>query len=120
MKSNSEAVVLRIYINSIDNSEQKNLYEFIVFEAKRFGIAGATVLRGIEGYEIDLNQHHTGILHKMSDMPVVVEIIDDEEKISSFCEAMKPVLSPLLDECFATLAKTRILLCKTGNVKTHQ
>ena len=82
--------LLRIFIGENDRHEGLPLYEWIVRQARENGLAGATVLRGLEGYGAHSRLHKAKILRLSSDLPLVVEIVDTEEKIQSFL--------PLIDD----------------------
>lgn len=85
MKLSGEGKLLRIFVGESDQIDHKPLYEIIVREAKERGLAGATVLRGIEGFGADSRTIHTAKLLRLSeDLPIVVEIVDVEDKIKSF------------------------------------
>jgi PII-like signaling protein len=84
MKSSGKAKLLRIFCGSDDKVNHTPLYEFIVYEAKKYGLAGATVFRGVMGYGANSVVHSTKILAISDDLPVVIEIADDNEKIDAF------------------------------------
>ena len=85
MKLSGDGKLLRIFLGESDKVEHKPLYEIIVREAKSRGLAGATVLRGVEGFGADSRTIHTAKLLRLSeDLPIVVEIVDVEEKIKTF------------------------------------
>lgn len=85
MKLSGEGKLLRIFVGESDQIDHKPLYEIIVREAKERGLAGATVLRGIEGFGADSRTIHTAKLLRLSeDLPIVIEIVDVEDKIKSF------------------------------------
>ena len=85
MKLSGEGKLLRIFLGESDKINHKPLYEIIVEEAKKEGLAGATVLRGIEGFGANSRIIHTAkILRLSEDLPVVVELVDTEEKIRKF------------------------------------
>jgi uncharacterized protein len=85
MKLEGEGVLLRIFIGEIDTFNHKPLYEAIVLKAKELGMAGATVLRGIMGFGADSRFVHTAkILRLSEDLPIVVEIVDTNERIDEF------------------------------------
>lgn len=90
MKINSPGKVLSIYIGNSDQWQGQNLYNAIVQRARETGIAGATVIPGIEGYGGNSRIHRSSILDISTNLPVIVEIIDSEERILQFL--------PLLDE----------------------
>ncbi|MBI3365599.1 MAG: DUF190 domain-containing protein [Ignavibacteriae bacterium] len=85
MKLSGEGKLLRIFLGEADKFEHKPLYEVIVRQARECGLAGATVLRGVEGFGAVSRTIHTAkILRLSEDLPIVIEIVDTEEKIKSF------------------------------------
>ncbi len=101
----SEALLLRIYIGESDKADGYPLYEVIVKKARKRGMAGATVLRGIVGFGANSRIHTTKILRLSHDLPVVVEIVDTMDKI----EAFLPELDHLIAEGLVTLEKIRVV-----------
>jgi len=96
--------LLRIFIGESDKHEGQPLYEWIVGKAREQGLAGATVMRGLEGFGAHSRLHTAKILRLSSDLPVVVEIVDTEEKI----EAFLPTIDPAIAEGLATLEKVEV------------
>ncbi len=93
MKLAGEGKLLRIFLGEIDKFEHKPLYEVLVTRAREMGLAGASVLRGIEGFGAVSRVVHTAkILRLSEDLPIIVEIVDTEEKIKAFL--------PIVDEFF--------------------
>ncbi len=93
MKLSGEGKLLRIFLGEMDKHEHRPLYEVLVLKARELGLAGATVLRGVQGYGADSRIIHTAkILRLSEDLPIVVEIVDTEEKVKSFL--------PVVDELF--------------------
>ena len=84
MKIEGEAKLLRIFVGSSDKMDSAPLYEFIVFAAKKFGLAGATVLRGVMGFGANSVVHSSKILAISDDMPMIIEIVDEASKIDAF------------------------------------
>jgi hypothetical protein len=81
----SESCLLRIFIGESDRVDGKPLYEWLVREAKQRGMAGATVLRGIMGFGAHTRMIHTFKIERLSeDLPIVIEIVDDKDKIEDF------------------------------------
>ncbi len=105
MKSQSEGQLLRIFIGESDHWEGRPLYEAIVHRARAAGLAGATVIRGLEGFGAHSRLHTTRILRLSEDLPVVVEIVDEAGKI----EAFLPALDEMVDEGMVTLEKVRVI-----------
>lgn len=101
MKQSSQAVLLRIFINESDKVNGKPLYQEIVKQAHKQGMAGATVLRGVLGYGAESRIHTSKILRLSEDLPLVVEIVDSEENIELFL----PELDDLIGDGMVTLEK---------------
>jgi uncharacterized protein len=105
MKLEGEGTLLRIYLGEQDKWHHTPLYEAIVLEARKRGLAGATVLRGPMGFGAHSHMHTAKILRLSEDLPVLIEIVDKEEKINAFL----PVLDGMLGDGLVTLEKVRIL-----------
>lgn len=103
--------LLRIFIGESDKFEGKPLYEWIVLKAREAGLAGATVLRGIEGFGATSRIHTTKILRLSEDLPIVVEIVDTAEKIEQFL----PSIDSAISEGLATLENVQIRFYRSGN-----
>ena len=109
-----EGVLLRIFVGEDDRCEGRPLYEWLVLKAREHGLAGATVLRGMEGFGAHSRLHTARVLRMSADLPVVVEIVDTGEKIDAFM----PVVDGAVEEGLATLEKVEIRLYR-GSVKTR-
>lgn len=107
----TEALMLRIFIGEGDKIDGKPLYEAIVHQARRSGLAGATVLRGILGFGANSRIHTSKILRLSEDLPLVVEIVDETEKI----EAFLPYLDQVIKEGLVTLERVRVLVYRNGH-----
>src|SRR6476660_10318926 len=81
MRLEGEGKLLRLFIGESDTGHGKPLYQAIVERVRREGLAGATVLRGIEGFGADSRLHTSRILRLSEDLPVVIEIVDTPEQI---------------------------------------
>jgi len=114
MENNSEAWLLRIFIGSTDQVNQTPLYEYIVFQAKKKGIAGATVTKGIMGFGASSVIHSYKFWEVSEKVPLVVELVDEEDKIRSFFEILRPQLESMKYGCLVTMEKTNVLLYKSG------
>ena len=91
MQLPQEGSLLRIFIGEADKVEHKPLYEWIVLQAREQGLAGATVLRGMMGYGANTRKIRTFRFDTLSeDLPIVVEIVDTEEKLEKFLEVIEP------------------------------
>lgn len=105
-----EGHLLRIFIGESDKHDGMPLYEWIVRQARERGLAGATVLRGIEGFGAHSRLHTAKILRLSVDLPIVVEIVDTLEKI----EAFLPVIDEAIPEGLATLERVQIRFYRSG------
>jgi PII-like signaling protein len=103
--------LLRIFIGESDRHEGVPLYEWIVRKAREQGLAGATVLRGLEGYGAHSRLHTAKILRLSSDLPVVIEIIDTEEKIESFLT----LVDGAIGEGLATVERVEVHFYRSGS-----
>lgn len=106
-----EGQLLRIFLGESDKREGKPLHEWLVLKARERGLAGATVLRGIEGFGAHSRLHTAKILRLSEDLPIVVEIVDTAEKI----EAFLPVVDEAITEGLATVEKVRIRFYRSGS-----
>ncbi len=106
MKIPHEAFLLRIFIGESDKRGARPTYEVIVEEARKRGLAGATVLRGIMGFGANSRIHTSKVLRLSEDLPIVIEIVDAEEKI----EALIPFLDEMIEEGLVTLEKVRVIM----------
>ncbi|HEX4342421.1 MAG TPA: DUF190 domain-containing protein [Verrucomicrobiae bacterium] len=92
MEIPNEATLLRIFIGESDKWEHKPLYEAIVLKAREAHLAGATVLRGPMGFGKASRLHTAKILRLSMDLPMVIEIVDSDEKIRAFLSTLKPMI----------------------------
>ena len=86
------SVLLRIFIGESDRHGHRPLYEAIVLKARELHLAGATVLRGPMGFGHSSRLHTAKILRLSGDLPIVVEIVDSEERIAGFLAALEPMI----------------------------
>jgi PII-like signaling protein len=85
--------LLRIFIGEADRHNGKPLYEWIVYQAREQGLAGATVLRGVLGFGANTRHIHTFKIEALSsDLPVIVEIIDRQENLEKFLDLIVPFI----------------------------
>ncbi len=102
--------LLRIFIGESDRHDGIPLYEWIVREARRQGLAGATVLRGLEGFGARSRLHTAKILRLSADLPIVIEIVDAEDRIDEFLRAIDHAIG----EGLATLEKVDVIFYRSG------
>lgn len=100
-----DAVLLRVFIGESDRHDGRPLYEAIVLKARELGVAGATVLRGAMGYGRSSRIHTTKILRLSEDLPLVIEIVDSEDRIRAFL----PTLDAMMGSGLVTLEKMQVL-----------
>jgi PII-like signaling protein len=105
MKIPREAVLLRIFTGESARHNHQPLYEAIVLKAREMHLAGATVLRGSMGFGHSSRLHTTKILRLSEDLPIVIEIVDSQEKIDAFL----PVLDSMMGSGLVTIEKTTVL-----------
>jgi uncharacterized protein len=94
MKEAADAILLRAFIGQDDKYGGLPLYEAIVLKAREMHIAGATVLRGPIGFGHSKRIHRTKLFHLTFDTPIIIEIVDTQQRIDDFL--------PILDECMST------------------
>jgi uncharacterized protein len=105
MKTQGEGRLLRIFIGESDRWEGKPLFEAIVRKAREQGLAGATVLRGLEGFGAHSRVHTAKVLRLSEDLPIVVEIVDQAERIDAFL----PTIDAMVSEGMITLEKVQVV-----------
>jgi PII-like signaling protein len=105
MKLEREGKLLRIFIGENDRWEGKPLFEAIVLKVREMGGAGATVLRGVEGFGAQSRIHTARILRLSEDLPIVVEIVDTVERI----DALLPVLDAMIRDGLVTVEDVHVV-----------
>ena len=105
MQVPNEAVLLRIFIGESDRWHHQPLYEAVVLKARELHLAGATVLRGPMGFGKSSRLHTAKILRLSMDLPLVIEIVDSEEKVNAFL----PLLDEMMKGGLVTMEKVRVL-----------
>jgi hypothetical protein len=105
MQTPQNATLVRIYIGESDRWEHRPLYEAIVLKAREMGMAGATVLRGPMGFGKSSILHTAKILRLSMDLPVVIEVVDTEEKVQGFL----PVIGPMVGGGLVTTEHLKVI-----------
>lgn len=105
MKLSGESVLVRIFLGEGDSFHHKPLYEAIVQKARELNLAGATAFRGILGFGADSRIHAANVLRLSEDLPVIVEIVDTEEKINT----LLPFLDETVTEGLITMEKVNVI-----------
>lgn len=106
-----QGYLLRIFIGESDKYKGKSLHEWLVETARERGLAGATVLRGIMGYGGRSRIHTSKILRLSEDLPIIVELVDTQEKLEAFLELIDHAISDGL----ATLEKAEVKFYRSGD-----
>jgi uncharacterized protein len=114
MENNPNAKLLRIFIGESDKAGQQPLYETIVFEAKKRGLSGATVTRGIMGFGPNSKIHTAKLFEISSDLPLVIEIVDTEEKIRDFTAFAEHLFEQTRSGGMITIEKAEVIRYKAG------
>lgn len=114
LQLNPDSKLLRIFIGENDKVAHRPLYEALLFAAKKQGLAGATVSRGIMAYGASTRVHTAKLVDISQDLPIIVEIVDQEEKITEFLK----IVNELMDEAacggLVTVEKAQVLYYKPG------
>lgn len=113
MQLERDSKLLRIFIGELDKSHNIPLYEALVLAAKKNGIAGATVLRGILSYGASSRIHSAKLLDLSFDLPIVVEIVDHEEKIETFLEVANKLIEDAACGALITIEKAEVIYYKS-------
>ena len=114
MENNPDAKLLRIFIGESDKAGHQPLYEAIVFEAKKQSLSGATVTRGIMGFGANSKVHTTKLFEISADLPLVIEIVDTEEKIREFTKTVEQLFEQTKSGGLITLEKAEVIRYRAG------
>jgi PII-like signaling protein len=114
MEAGTRAKRLKIYISSTDKYERTPLYELIVFNAKKAGVAGATVLKGIMGYGASSEIYSNKVWELTEKVPLVIEMVDEPEKIDSFFGSIRPYFEKSGKGHIITIEETTVMMHKAG------
>jgi len=115
MRLPRDAVLLRIFVGEDARFEHQPLFEAIVLKARELQLAGATVLRSPMGYGQPRRLHTTKILNLSEDLPIVIEIVDVQEKIDGFL----PILNQMMTSGLVTQEKVQVLQYGKPALKRH-
>jgi PII-like signaling protein len=111
MRIAEDGQLLRIFVGESDQWHGKPLYEALILKAREMGLAGATMMRGLMGYGAKSRIHTAKLLRLSEDLPVVVEIVDSEEKINAFL----PVVDAMVQEGLVTLEPIKVIQYRSGS-----
>jgi len=109
MEIKGEAKLVRIFVGEDDILHHMPVYEKIVLEARKAGLAGATVFKGIMGFGKASRIHTSKILRLSEDMPVVIEIVDEEEKVEKFLSILHDIFEEAKCGGLITIEKASII-----------
>jgi len=105
VKIEGSGLLVRIYIGESDSWHGRPLYQAIVERLRERGLAGATVLRGIEGYGAKARLHTTRILRLSEDLPILIEVVDQEDRL----RAVLPELDAMVEDGLITLERVEVI-----------
>ena len=105
MKIEGEGQLVRVFIGEADRWHGKPLFQAIVERMRKEGLAGTTVIKGIEGFGAASRLHTTRILQLSTDLPVVIEVVDSQERI----DRILPILDEMVGDGLVTLEKVHII-----------
>jgi len=117
MHIEGEAKLLRIFIGESDLLHHVPVYEKIVLEARKAGLAGATVMKGIMGFGASSRIHTTKLLRLSEDLPLVIEIVDSEKKIEEFIPMLNDIFKQANSGGLITMEKVNIIKYTVSNKK---
>jgi uncharacterized protein len=118
MKLSGKGKLLRIFVGESDKLHHKSLFEAIVLAAREQGVAGATVLRGVEGFGANSRYIHSAKLLRLSeDLPIIVEIVDTEEKIKLFLPVVNELIESSGGGAMVTLEKIDVIRYSHGKTE---
>ncbi len=112
MALSRDAVLLRIFIGEDDKADRRPLYEAIVLKAREMHLAGATVLRGPMGFGHSSVLHTTKIVRLSQNLPLVIEIVDSEEAINKFVDA----IGGMMGRALVTTEKVKVIQYGTSRL----
>jgi len=106
-----KAELMRIFIGEGDRHGHLPLYEAIVLEARKQGLAGATVLHGIMGFGAKSHLHTAKILRLSEDLPIIIEIVDTPEHIETFLNTA----DRMMNDGMVTIEEAKVKVYRAGN-----
>ncbi|OGF17957.1 MAG: hypothetical protein A2W00_12555 [Candidatus Eisenbacteria bacterium RBG_16_71_46] len=110
MKLTGQGLLLRIFIGESDRWQGRPLHEALVLRAREAGLAGATVVRGLSGFGAHSRLHTAKVLRLSEDLPLVIEIVDREDRIRAFL----PLCDEMIGEGLVTLERVEVLKYEPG------
>ena len=120
MEKKDNLKLLRIFVGESDKCRHKALYEEIIFLAKESGLAGATAMRGIMGFGAHSIIHKSKMIELSNDLPIIVEIVDTDDKIVKFIETVEQLFEESKNGGLITIENTEVILYKPGEKRNNQ
>jgi PII-like signaling protein len=117
MHIEGEAKLLRIFVGESDKKNHVPVYEKIVLEARKAGLAGATVTKGIMGFGASSRIHTSKVLRLSEDLPLIIEIVDEEKKIEEFIPLLNKIFEEANSGGMITMEKVNIIKYTVANKK---
>jgi|SRR5580704_2539724 PII-like signaling protein len=114
MELPTDSKLLRIFIGEIDKIGHQPLYETILFAAKKQGLAGCTILRGIMSYGASTKVHSAKLIDISEDLPIIIEIVDQEDKVNAFVDIVDALMEKAACGGLITIEKAGVLYYKPG------
>ncbi|GAC1594064.1 MAG: DUF190 domain-containing protein [Chitinophagaceae bacterium] len=112
MELSADSKLLRIFIGEIDKVGHQPLYEAILFAAKKQGLAGCTILRGIMSFGASTRIHTAKLIDISEDLPIIIEIVDQEEKVNAFVDTVDELMDKAACGGLITIEKAGVLFYK--------
>jgi PII-like signaling protein len=112
-----DAKRLRIFVSSTDKFRHAPIYEMVIYAAKRYGMAGATAIKGVMGFGTTSAISSAKFWEVTEKLPMFIEIVDEREKIDWFIEMIKPFFDKIKNGCIITVEDTSVVLFKSGQKK---
>ncbi len=116
MKTLKQAKILRIYLSNTDKIAHQEAYEYLAYLAKKEGLSGVTVLKGIMGYGASCKVSSERFWSVSEKYPVRMEFVDSEAKITEFVDKIEPIIDKMPKGCLVTIQDTEILITKKGDI----
>lgn len=115
MERKENLKLVRIFIGESDKCRYNPLYEEIVFLAKKSGLSGATAMRGIMGFGAHSIVHKSKILELSNDLPIIIEVVDSDEKIRKFISDVEDLFDKSKNGGLITIEEAEVIFYKPGN-----
>ena|SRR2546423_13650167 len=117
MELSADSKLLRIFIGEIDKTGHQPLYEALLFAARERGLAGCTIIKGIMSYGASSRVHTAKLIDISEDLPIIIEIVDKEEKINAFVEVASDLLEKSGCGGLITIEKATVIYYKSSRKK---